>query len=609
MCGITGWVDFERNLNLETRIIWNMTEALSHRGPDATGIWEDDYILLGHRRLAVIDLMGGSQPMSRDFNGKKYTIVYNGELYNTSSLKEKLIANNFEFQTSSDTEVLLMSYIQWGEDCLSKINGIFAFAIWDGSKLFIARDRFGVKPLFFSRLDSGLVFSSEIMSLLENNLIARNIDDNGLKEILFMSPTRTPGHGIFKNVFELKPGRFISFSREGLNEKCYWKLESYAHEDNLENTADKIRQLFTDTVERQLVSDVPVGTFLSGGLDSSLITSIAARYYKKNKLGTLNTFSLDFIDNKKYFKAGEFQPNSDAEWAEKVSMHFSTEHHVYEFDNIEMAEKLKLATKRRGLPGMADVDTSLMMFCEKVKKTHTVALSGECADEVFGGYPWFFKQNLLESGTFPWMINNSERNSVFKKELVGDLNPEKYVKDCYNKAISEVVGGYKETSDQLKHREILHLNIYWFMAGLLERKDRMSMAHGLEVRVPFADHRLVQYLWNVPWEMKALYGREKGLLRYAMKGTLPDEVLYRKKSPYPKTHNPKYEEKVKSLLLEILEEPSSPINVFVDKKEILKKFSQPSSIAAPWFGQLMARPQLYAWLIQVNEWFENVIKK
>ena len=608
MCGIAGWADYERNLTLESSTIWNMTEALSHRGPDATGIWEDDYILFGHRRLAVIDLVGGAQPMSRTHQGVKYTIVYNGELYNTDSVRKKLIANGFEFVSTSDTEVLLLAYIRWGEDCLAKINGIYAFAIWDGEKLFIARDRFGVKPLFFSKFDLGLVFSSELTSLLKNKHISRTIDDDGLKEVLFMSPTRTPGHGIFKNVHELKPGYFLKFSRDGLVEQCYWKLESYTHEDQLDDTADKIRNLFTDTVERQLVSDVPIGTFLSGGLDSSLITAVAAKYFKNNKLGLLDTFSLDFKGNDQYFKAGAFQPNADTEWVKIVSGHFSTNHHYYEVDNFEMADQLKAATKYRGLPGMADVDASLMMFSQKIKETHTVALSGECADEVFGGYPWFFRKDLMESGIFPWMINNQERYGVFKKELIGDLKPDKYIKDCYDKAISEVPMGYKETDEQKKHREILYINIYWFMASLLERKDRMTMATGLEVRVPFSDHRLVQYLWNIPWEMKALNGREKGLLRYSMIGILPEDVLYRKKSPYPKTHNPNYEEKVKAMLLEIMEEPTSPINNYIDKEEILKRFSQESSTATPWFGQLMARPQLYAWLIQVNEWLLNVIK-
>ncbi len=493
-----------------------------------------------------------------------------------------------------------------GERCVDRLNGIFAFAVWDEQKqqLFMARDRLGVKPLFYTKQESRLLYGSEIKSLLAHPDVHPIVDQEGLSEVFGLGPSRTPGHGVFKGINELRPGHFLVFNRQGMRIQPYWKLESKEHEDDLQTTIEKVRSLTIDAVQRQLVSDVPVCTFLSGGLDSSFISSIAAEKYRK--IGKqLNTYSVDYLGNEKFFKESEFQPNSDAKWIE-IMVNFTKSNHQYVFlDNQELFTALRDAVISRDLPGMADVDSSLLLFSQEIKKNATVALSGECADEIFGGYPWFYRQADLESNTFPWLRSIEQREQILSPELRQQLQLSEYVDKRYQQTLAEVPQLQTESAQQHRMRELFYLNMTWFMATLLERKDRMTMATGLEVRVPFADHRLVEYAWNIPWEMKNLNHREKGLLRTALKGILPNEILYRKKSPYPKTHNPVYTKIVTNQMQEILLDSQSPILTLIDKSTVeqISKTTQKGS--DPWFGQLMTGPQLLAYLIQVNIWLKE----
>jgi asparagine synthase (glutamine-hydrolysing) len=288
-----------------------------------------------------------------------------------------------------------------------------------------------------------------------------------------------------------------------------------------------------------------------------------------------------------------------------MSDQYATCHHYIEFDTPQLAEALTAAVKARDLPGMADVDSSLWLFCREVKKDATVALSGECADEVFGGYPWFHREESLFSHTFPWSSNLEERIKLLSPGLIESIRPDEYIQRRYEETISKVPRLPGENSLEAKRREMFYLNLTWFMTTLLDRKDRMSMAHGLEVRVPYCDHRLVQYVWNIPWELKMYGGKEKGILRKALEGILPEDVLYRKKSPYPKTHNPSYEKAVKEWLMEIINDPCSPLLPLINKKAVMDLMQQHSDYGKPWFGQLMAVPQMFAYLIQVNTWLKE----
>ena len=589
MCGITGWIDWHQDLTQQVFIVEKMANTLAKRGPDASNVWSSRHLLLGHTRLIVVDPAGGLQPMSIEKNNHTFTIVYNGELYNTEEIRTELLQRGYSFQSYSDTEVLLTAYIEWGENCVEHLNGIFAFAVWDQHReqLFMARDRLGVKPLFYREENGSLVFGSELKAILAHPKVKSEVDREGFQEVFGLGPSRTPGHGVFRGINELRPAHAMTYNRNGLKIWRYWNVESKKHHHTVDETAEQVRILVRDAVERQLVADVPVCTFLSGGLDSSVISSFASEFFKKEGRGTLHTYSIDYEQNNQYFKASSFQPDQDAPWIQKMQQYLGSVHHSAIINNDQLANLLEEAVMMRDLPGMADVDSSLLWFCQQMKQDYTVALSGECADEIFGGYPWFYKEELLNGREFPWIRSQAERQQLLLPHWQKKLDLEGYVRERYNETISEVplLGG--ETQIEVRHREMSYLNMIWFMSTLLERKDRMSMGASLEVRVPFADHRIVEYAWNIPWDMKMLNGHEKGILRKALEGVLPNEILYRKKSPYPKTHHQTYMKLVKTKLNNILDNKTSPLLELVSKQKVKDIIdSDGSSFQVPWFGRL-----------------------
>ncbi len=578
MCGITGFYNGE----LKKEKFIESTNLIKHRGPDEEGFYFDD-VAFGHRRLVVIDKQNGKQPMKIG----NYVLVYNGELYNTKSLKEELIKLGYTFTGTSDTEVLLKSYIEWKEEAFVKLNGIYAFAIYDGEKVILVRDRLGVKPLYYSNINNELFFSSEIKSILKYYDL-NTVNDDGLRELLGLGPSHTAGITVYKDVYEVKPGEYLEFIKD-VKKKIYWNVEAKPFTDDFASCVKKVKYLLTDSIERQLVSDVGISTFLSGGVDSSIITAIAA---KANK--NLQSYSIEYEDND--FEANDFQVSKDIDYIKYMVERYDLDHKYLEISLEELAEYLKEAVDLRDFPGMADIDSSLLWFCKKVKKENTVALSGECADEIFAGYPWFYRDT--GSDIFPWLRNLKMRENLLKDEWIERLKLEDYVKDKYEETL-------KEVSNLNEHQKMMYLNIKWFMTTLLDRKDRMSMGASLEVRVPFSDHLLVEYLFNVPQEFKH-YKQEKGLLREAMADLLPAEILNRKKNPYPKTHNEKYTKIVANLLTERLNDESSILNILFKKDKLIDLIkSGGTSIDKPWFGQLMTGPQLIAYLYQFDYWFSK----
>lgn len=608
MCGITGFIQWHGDLTQHSQLLVQMTETLANRGPDAAGTWISGPCAFGHRRLSVIDPENGAQPMIARQGDHTYAIVYNGELYNAPELKAELKRQGHHFRTTCDTEVLLHAYMEWGPGCTERLNGIFAFAVWDGreERVFFARDRLGVKPLFYSLKGDTLVFGSEPKALLKHPKVRPEVGAEGLAEIFIIGPARTPGQGVYKDLAELRPGHAMIYSREGLRSYAYWKLEASPHNDNEDETAAKVRELLTDTLERQLVSDVPVCSLLSGGLDSSALSALAVDYYRRTGQGQVDTYSVDYVDNDKHFTSHSFQPGADGPWIKRMTEELGTRHHYIAFDTPELVQALDNALFARDLPGMTDVDSSLYLFCREIKKNATVAISGEAADEIFGGYPWFHRDEMLYSGTFPWSVAPKMRAGLLSPEIREWIRPLEYLGDRYSDAVAEAPKLEGETGKRAQMRIMSYLNITRFMPTLLDRKDRMSMGVGLEVRVPYCDHRLVQYVWNIPWEIKTVGGREKGILRKALEGVLPDDVLYRKKSPYPKTHNPAYLEAVRQRTLDILNDPDSPLLPLIDAEAIRGIAASPeSSSHLPWFGQLMSGPQLFAYLSQVDLWLRT----
>ncbi|MCQ6560826.1 asparagine synthase (glutamine-hydrolyzing) [Paenibacillus mendelii] len=608
MCGFTGWIDWTDDLTKHAAILERMTETLSNRGPDASGTWISPNCALGHRRLSVIDPANGAQPMIRVSGDDTYVVVYNGELYNALELKRELEGRGRRFTTTCDTEVLLVAYMEWGPSCVEKFNGIFAFAIWDTQEqqLFLARDRLGVKPLFIAKQLGRFIFGSEPKSLLAHPSVKAEVGPEGLAEIFILGPARTPGHGVYRDISELLPGHCATVTRSGVSITQYWRLESRPHTEDAEKTAQTVGELLKDTVERQLVSDVPLCTLLSGGLDSSALTSLAVRYYEQTGQGAVHTFSVDYVDNDKHFKAHDFQPNADAPWIERMNAYLGTIHHPVQFDTPELITALREAMLARDLPGMADVDASLLLFCREIKKEATVAISGEAADEIFGGYPWFHREESLNSNTFPWSLASGMRAGLLSQDVAAWIRPLEYIGDRYSDALSEVPHLNGEDEAAARMRIMSYLNITRFMPTLLDRKDRMSMAVGLEVRVPYCDHRLVDYVFNIPWEIKTAGDREKGILRRSLEGVLPNDVLYRKKSPYPKTHNPNYLDAVRTQVLDLIHEGTSPLLPLIDVKKIREiAESESASTNLPWFGQLMSGPQLFAYLLQIDMWLRE----
>lgn len=600
MCGIAGEINFKNEITLKDYHN-DMLLSLGRRGPDDNGIYAEKGAILLHSRLAVIDPDNGRQPMTALYGGNEYTICYNGELYNTDEMRLELQRLGETFETRTDTEVVLKAYIRLGADSVKKFNGIYAFAVFNKQKkeLFIARDKMGVKPFFYAERNGGFIFGSELKTLLCHPDVKAEVDENGIGELLFIGPGRTPGCGVFKDVFELKPGCFGIFNADGLKTHSYFELRDRENTDTPEEIIQKVRFLVTDAIERQLISDVPIGTFLSGGLDSSIISSIAADRFKKQGK-TLHTFSVTYKDNDKYFKASKFQPNSDEEYIKIMVDYLGSEHHSIVVDTDEVVKALYSAVDARDLPGMADVDSSLLLFCKEIKKYVTVALSGECADEIFGGYPWYRDEKIRSRYGFPWAQSTEYREGFLLPRLKEKINGADFVNQRYEATVNATskLSGITPTSARMK--EMVYLNTHWFMQTLLDRKDRMSMYNGLEVRVPFCDYRIAEYLYTVPWEVKDFKGREKGLLRAAMDGVLPESILWRKKSPYPKTHNPAYFEAVKNILRDILEDKNAPLFDILDHKAVEGLLYTERS--EPWYGQLMTTPQTVAYMIMLNYW-------
>ncbi|HAN20939.1 MAG: asparagine synthase (glutamine-hydrolyzing) [Clostridiales bacterium GWF2_36_10] len=603
MCGIAGEVCFENEIlnNLQQK---NILDTLKRRGPDADGIYCSGDVTLLHARLAVVDIENGTQPMKYDYKDSEYTVVYNGELYNTEEIRKELVDLGEHFKGHSDTEVLLRAYCVWKEKCLERLNGIFAFAIWNDKtkNLFFARDRMGVKPFFYSIKGDNFIFASEIKGLLAHPKVEPILSYRGISELFFLGPGRTPGCGVFEGINEILPGYCGNFNSAGFETHAYWTLQDKEHNESLEETVEKVRYLVTDSIEKQLVSDVPIGTFLSGGLDSSIISAITCNYLKK-KGEKLKTFSVNYANNEKYFIKSKFQPDSDDKYINIMADFLGSEHLNITIGSHDLANALYASVDARDLPGMADIDSSLLLFCGEIKKHVTVALSGECADEIFGGYPWFRDEKIRSAYGFPWAQSTEYRSSFLSKDLRKRLDGNNFVDSRYNSSINNASKLDGLTSEEARMREMVYLNMQWFMQTLLDRKDRMSMYHGLEVRVPFCDHRIAEYLYSTPWEMKNLDGREKGLLRFAMESLLPESIIKRKKSPYPKTHNPEYLSIVRGMLQEVIDNKNSPIFELVDKNAVKKLIKTDRS--EPWYGQLMTTPQTIAYFLQLNYWLEK----
>ncbi|KIF74151.1 asparagine synthase [Streptomyces sp. 150FB] len=556
MCGITGWVSYQRDLTNHQQDMDAMTETMSCRGPDAAGTWLSHHAALGHRRLAVIDLPGGAQPMTVTTPDGDVSMVYSGEAYNFTELREELRRAGQQFATDSDTEVVLRGYLVWGEKLAEHLNGMYAFAIWDArsERLVMIRDRMGIKPFYYYETDDGVLFGSEPKAILANPLAEPVVGLDGLRELFAFA--KTPGAAVWEGMREVRPGEIVVLDRTGLHRTIYWELHSEPHTDSQEETVAHVRELLDDIVARQLVADVPRCTLLSGGLDSSALTALSALHLAPQG-ETVRSFAVDFPDQAKHFRAMDITPTLDTPYVHAVAEHVGCDHQDIILDGAALSapEVRRAAVAARDLPtGIGDRDNSLYLLFAAVRKHSTVALSGESADEVFGGYPWFHDERR-NADTFPWMAGAQTpmgAGALVSDDLRPALALGEYLSDSYRTACAGTPVLEGETGLNKRMRVVSYLHLTRMVQTLLDRKDRMSMAVGLEVRVPFCDHRLVQYVFNAPWSLKTFDGREKSLLRAATRETLPESVANRKKSGYPGTFDPAYLSAIQAQTSELL---------------------------------------------------------
>jgi asparagine synthase (glutamine-hydrolysing) len=579
MCGITGWISYDRDLSADRSTVEAMADTMSCRGPDAAGAWIDTHAAFGHRRLAVIDIEGGRQPMTVTHDGRTLlATTYSGEVYNYRELRAELEGRGHHFRTSSDTEVVLHAYLEWGEDFTAHLNGMFAFALWDPrtQEALLVRDRMGIKPLYYQPTADGVLFGSEPKAILAHPGVRPVVDAEGLAELVAF--TKTPGHAVYKGMYELKPGHILRVRRGGVSEHRYWGLEAHEHTDDLDTTVGHVRELLDDIVTRQLVADVPLCTLLSGGLDSSVITALAAKGLAAEGRGAVRSFAVDFVGHTENFRADELRPTPDGPYAHALAEHVAADHSDIVLDTTALMDpdNRRAVSAARDLPfGLGEGDTSLYLLFRAIRAHSTVALSGESADEVFGGYRWFHDEKAVNADTFPWLAGlagfagtgdgpRRTRDALLAPGLLEKLDIAGYRRERYREALAEVPRLNGESAKEARMREVSYLHLTRFVQFLLDRKDRASMATGLEVRVPFCDHRLVQYVFNTPWAMKTFDGREKSLLRAAARDVLPDAVAERVKSPYPSTQDPRYALAVRDELRALQADKDAPSRALLD---------------------------------------------
>lgn len=574
MCGITGWVSYDRDLTTEATALHAMTETMACRGPDDRGTWTEGPVALGHRRLAIIDLPGGRQPMSVSTPEGAVALVYSGEVYNFTELRRELQRLGHAFTTASDTEVVLHGYLEWGDAVAERLNGMYAFAVWDGrhGKLVMIRDRMGIKPFYYHPTPDGVLFGSEPKAILANPLARRRVTLDGLRELFVL--IKTPGHAVWDGMREVEPGTVVTVDRSGLSTRVYWRLETRAHTDDRDTTVATVRSLLDDIVRRQLVADVPRCTLLSGGLDSSAMTALAARQLAEQG-EKVRSFAVDFVGQTDNFVADELRGTPDTPFVHDVARLASTDHQDIVLDAESLADPAvrELVIRARDLPaGFGDMDASLLLLFRAIRQKSTVALSGESADEVFGGYQQFFDEEARRADTFPWLATMGrhfgEDADVLRTDFTDSLDLRGYVADGYRTAVAAVDRLDSENDFEYRMRQISHMHLTRFVRALLDRKDRMSMAVGLEVRVPFCDHRLVEYVYNAPWALKSFDGREKSLLREASSDVLPRSVYDRVKSPYPSTQDPRYARALQDQAKKLLARPSHAVFDLVDRDRV-----------------------------------------
>jgi len=546
--------------------------------------------------------------LTRLFKSNRYSILFEGRLYNKKQIKKELLKLGHVILTDTDAEIILLSYLEYGNNFINKLDGIFSLAIYDFTNecLFIARDKLGIKPLYYAESDD-FVFSTKIKGILNHPNMTARLGKDELCEIFGLGPAHSPGKTFFKGIYEIMPGHYGIYTNHEFKTYKYWDLETTVIQDSVEESINKTYELVTSSLEKELVSDKPVACMLSGGLDSSVLSMLASK-----EIENLTTFSIDFEGNETNFSSTDYQPTRDSDFVVVMREFLKTNHKNLYFSTKEIFDSLKDAMLAREMPGMADVDSSLLVFCKKIKECgFDAVISGECSDEIFGGYPWYYKEHLINSPTFPWSRSINTRKNIINPNLVSDDYLQSYVQNAYESTSNNVILNSDDEIEN-KFRKTCYNTIKWFMNTLVERSVRISEITGLDIRVPFADYKTFEYIYNVPakYKLGLISGNntpvEKYLLRKAFENELPHDVVYRKKSPFPKTYDPEYTSLLEKAIVDIINKSTSPLLQIINIRylyEILE--TKGENLKENWFGQLMTYPQTLAYLIQINMWLEE----
>ncbi|MDO4547742.1 MAG: asparagine synthase-related protein [Clostridia bacterium] len=525
-----------------------------------------------------------------------------GEARNLSRLEgEFKRAGVYHDRRGGASALVLAAYRLWGENFPRMIEGLVTAAVidLDASRLILVRDRMGAYPIYYARRASCVVFSDDFKRVLDSPFVTREIDKSGLCELFALGPSGTPGLTPIKDVLALKPGCALIADYFGLKEKEYFNIYSAPSSDDENTAAEKIRFLVEDALIRTLPENPAV--MLSGGLDSSILA-----YIMKKRGNEVRAWSVEYEHNDVYYRPNDYQHDPDGSYVKFACADLNAQKHIVRIGPEQLANAIVEAGAARGFPGMGDVDSSLMLFARDIANEEKSILSGECADEVFGGYPWFHDERLLSMDGFPWSGSMELRESVLNKKVLDLLNIRQYEAARYHEAVA-AKRRLRDVSERENRLRLTHaLCFEWFMPVLQLRADKMCSGEGLKVLTPFCDDRLAQYAYSLPWEIKNLGGQPKGILRKAFADLLPEKILNRRKSPYPKTHHPMYAKAICEMMAAVLNDASEPVNEICDAESIRKIMSCPlEANDKPWFGQLMTGAQLIAYLLQVNSFLKD----
>lgn len=601
MSGIAGMANPFENISHQCSYICSISDSIRTRGPNGTGLYASSHAILAHRAGDDFLQKDHKSIVRQSCKDQDYVVLLSGFIYNYKELRSELETHGCCFRGSSHAELVLYAYAVWHEACFLKLNGNYAFAVWiDRDRtLVLARDHFGAKPLYHTMMGSTLVFASEIRGITAHPHFKCTVGIEGLSELICLSPRNAPGSAVIKGIHELRPGHYAKYTPEGMATQRYWTIQEREHEDDPVKTAETIRELILDSVYRRMSSDAPFCGLLSGGLYSSLITSIVCEKGKNRNGNVFNTWSVD------YEKSGKgpllYGPDDiDTPWIRLMCRKAGTRHHYILLSVDDLLENLKEASDARGLPGMGDFDSSLMLLCREISKEYGVMLSGDCSDEVYGGGFKLQDHTGASKKRFPWSSHLAEKISIFSSEMIDTVKPYEFIEKCYEEALTEYLKFCPGAQRLARSCEAEWFSLYWSLPFLFDRLDRMSMAFNLEARAPLCDYRLVEYLWPIPPELKNLNGVERGLLRETFKDMLPPEILERPKSAYPRIVDPDYDNRIRSLLRDVIYDTGSPIRYLLEIKTLENMMRQQDQ-----GKRYTSRSQLYSWLIQLNFFIRN----